>query len=159
MRNSLLILLCILAMPSVSFARRTKASSSWENLNTLDIGERIHIVDTAHRSYNGTLALVTPATITVRLKGGDQSIDRPNVLRVSVRGHWVRHAVIGAAIGAGAGAVIGVAGTNGSCTSGCIGGVTRGSVIGAATGVGAVIGAIIGALVHSHRTVYHSPLY
>lgn len=151
-----LAVLCVLMVPSALWAGG-KASSKWENLNSLRAGEKIQVLDAAGKKHSGSFSSVTSAAIVLHGKSGDETIQRDTVLRVSAGGHRKRNILIGAAVGAGALAAAGAAGTSGSCSSFCIGKVTRGDVTAAAAGLGAVAGAVIGAVLPTHKTIYRAP--
>jgi hypothetical protein len=78
---------------------------SWDNLGQLGAGRRIVVVDRSMKTVEGVFTGYTEDAITLRGDGGDVSVPRASVYRVSLqrdprRG---RKALIGAASGAGAG--------------------------------------------------------
>jgi hypothetical protein len=121
----------------------------WDKLKQLSAGQEIQVVQKGAQSSQGTFRSVNEEAIVVNQAGGEQTIDRQSVVRVSTkgRGHRKRNALIGAGIGAGAGAGIG-AGIDSSCN--CANGFLPSN-----TGVyvlaplGAIVGAIIGAVIPS----------
>lgn len=157
MKRAVLAVPCVLALTCASWGANGKASADWQNVSTLQPGEKIQVVDSAGRKHSGRFTSVTSTAIILHENAGDETIPRENVVRVSGGGHRARNALIGAAIGAGAGAAVGAAGTTGGCTSNCIGKVTRGDVIAVTTGFGAIVGALVGAILHANRTIYRAP--
>jgi len=123
-----------------------KNQANWDKLKQLSVGQEVQVVQNDAKSNRSSFRSVTDEAIVVSTATGEQTISRPNVLRVSSKGkpHRMRNALIGAGIGAGAGAGIGAA--IASCTSGCYG-FTRGNVTGVTSAVGGITGAIVGAVV------------
>jgi hypothetical protein len=156
--RKLLILACLLALPCVSWAQSNKAA--WENLNALQPGQKIQVIDKSKRKHSGKFLSLDAHGIRLRKKNGDSSVERENVARVIVPAHRARHALIGLAIGAGAGAGIGAAATRGSCSSSqpyCLNVFTKADGAGIGAAVGGAIGAIVGALVPAaHKTIYQA---
>src|SRR5580658_2045136 len=140
------ILACLLAMPSV-------ASAQWENLNTLQAGQKIQVLQTSKKD-SGTFLSVSDKEISLQGKSGTQSIHRQDVRSVKLmeNKHRLRNALIGAAVGAGAGAGISAAAWE---PRGFAGGRGTGAAVGAV--IGAVGGAVVGALWPSHETIYKAP--
>jgi hypothetical protein len=87
------------------------ANSTWDNLKTLSAGQEIHVVLNGAQSFQGTFQSLSEGGITLRQSGGDQTVARQDVLRVSSKGqkHRGRNALIGAAVGAGVGLGLGAA--------------------------------------------------
>ncbi len=150
-----LILGCLLAIPCVSWAKGNKAA--WGNLNTLQPGQKIQVIEKTNTKQSGTFSSVNDQGITLHEQSGDTTVQRENVARVSVPAHRARHVVLGLAIGAGAGAAIGAAtgGCSNSSTYGCLG-ASRGQITAATAAIGGVIGAIIGAVLPAHQTIYRA---
>jgi hypothetical protein len=140
------ILACLLAMPSV-------ASAQWENLNTLQAGQKIQVLQTSKKD-SGTFLSVSDKEISLQGKSGTQSIHRQDVRSVKLmeNKHRLRNTLIGAAVGAGAGAGISAAAWE---PRGFAGGRGTGAAVGAV--IGAVGGTIVGALWPSHETIYKAP--
>jgi hypothetical protein len=140
------ILACLLAMPSV-------ASAQWENLNTLQAGQKIQVLQTSKKD-SGTFLSVSDKEISLQGKSGTQSIHRQDVRSVKLmeNKHRLRNTLIGAAVGAGAGAGISAAAWE---PRGFAGGRGTGAAVGAV--IGAVGGTIVGALWPSHQTIYKAP--
>lgn len=153
--RKLLILACLLAIPCVSRAQGNKAA--WENLNALQPGQKIQVIDKTKGKHFGTFLSVDAQEIKLHEKSGDSAIERENVARVTIPAHRARHALFGLAIGAGAGAGIGAAtgGCSSSSTYGCLG-ASRGEIAGAGAAIGGAIGAIVGALLPAHKTIYQA---
>jgi len=157
MRRALL-LICVLGVPSASWAQTNP--SSWENLNALQPGEKIQVVEMNSKKASGTFVSVSDAAISLQEEGTQQTIPKQDVRSVKLmqNGHRVRNALIVAAVGAGAGAGIGAAEYS-KCSpsqSFCIQPVGRGATAGIGAVVGGAAGAIVGALLPSHKTIYHA---
>jgi len=140
------ILACLLAMPSV-------VSAQWENLNTLQAGQKIQVLQTSKKD-SGTFLSVSDKEISLQGKSGTQSIHRQDVRSVKLmeNKHRLRNTLIGTAVGAGAGAGISAAAWE---PRGFAGGRGTGAAVGAV--IGAVGGTIVGALWPSHETIYKAP--
>ena len=84
---------------------------TWDNLKTLSPGQEIRVVLNGAKSYEGEFQSLSDNGITLRQPGGDQTLGRQDVLRVSSNGkkHRGRNALIGAAVGAGVGLGLGAA--------------------------------------------------
>ena len=151
--RTLLSLICVLAIPGASWAQSSQ--SSWENLSTLQAGQKIQVVEMNSKQDSGTFLNVSATAISVQEAGSAQTIQRQEVRSVKLmeNKHRLRNTLIGGAVGAGAGAGIGEA-TYG-CSSGCIG-FSRGDAAGVGAVIGLVVGAIIGALLPSHKTIYRA---
>jgi hypothetical protein len=150
-----LFLICVLAMPCASWAQSNPAS--WENLNTLQAGEKIQVVEINSKKVSGTFVNVSDAAISLQEKASQEMVQRQDVRSVKLRKHQhrLRNTLIGAAIGAGAGAGIGTVGhRQGSLQNpnGTIISPGQGAAIGAVLGL--VGGAVVGALIPSHKTIY-----
>jgi hypothetical protein len=140
------ILACLLAMPSV-------VSAQWENLNTLQAGQRIQVVQTSKKD-SGTFLSVSDKEISLQGKSGAQKIQRQDVRSVTlmVNKHRLRNTLIGAGVGAGAGAGVSAAAWE---PRGFAGGRGTGAAVGAV--IGAVGGAVVGALWPSHEIIFKAP--
>jgi hypothetical protein len=140
------IVVCLLAMPSV-------VSAQWENLNTLQAGQKIQVIGTSKQD-SGTFLSVSDKGISLQGKSGAQTIQRQDVrtVKLMVNKHRLRNALIGAAVGAGAGAGISAAAWE---PHGFVGGRGTGAAVGAV--IGAAGGAVVGALWPSHETIYKAP--
>jgi len=154
MRN-LLALICILAIPCVSWAQSSQAS--WENLSTLQAGQKIQVVEMNSKKDSGALLSVSATAISLQEKSGEQAIQRQDVRSVKLmeNKHRLRNTLIVAGVGAGVGAGIGAA-LHKPCSSQSfcldIGGAALPAGIGAV--LGGVGGAVVGFLFPSHSTIY-----
>jgi hypothetical protein len=139
-------LICVLGMTCTLWAQR--GPSSWQNLNTLQAGQRIQVIERNKRKVSGTFLNVSEAAISVQDEAGSEAIQRQDVLTVKLmkNKHRLRNAFIGAGVGVSVGAVIG-----GTAKRGFI---SRGVVAAVLGGLCAVPGAVVGALVPDHSTVY-----
>jgi RNase P/RNase MRP subunit p29 len=125
------------------------AQDSWDNVKQLKPGQQIRVVLNDAKSYTGQMGSVSDEGLVIRTGGGEQTLERQNILRVSSQGksHRGRNALIGLAVGAGAGVVIGVASpelgqgkcAQGSCTN--AESATLAGFVGAAVGTG--LGAVL----------------
>lgn len=149
--RKLWIIICVLAMPCVASAQSNQA---WENLSTLQAGQKIQVVETNSKKESGTFVSVSDTAISVQGKAGARTIDKKDVrsVKLTKQVYRLRNTLIWAGVGAGAGAGIGAASY--SPPSGFLGGRGAHAAIGAV--VGFVGGAIVGALWPSHTTVYHA---
>ncbi len=127
--------------------------TGWSNLQQLRVGQKIEVVDTNLKKYKGTFLSFSGEAISLRVKKEEVGVQRPNVLRVSLRGRPKRStsALVGAAIGALAGLTLGAVVPETECGRGCMMGMS--TVIGA--GVGAGVGAAV-SFVPSYRTIYRA---
>jgi len=144
--RKLWILACVLALPCV-------ASAQWDDLNKLQAGQKIQVVEVNSKKDSGTLLSVSDKTISLQGKSGQQSIQRQDVgsVKLMENKHRLRNALIGGAVGAGAGAGISAAAWE---PHGFAGGRGTGAAVGAV--IGAVGGAVVGALWPSHETIYRT---
>ena len=141
-------LICVLAATCTSSAQ--SGPRSWQNLNTLQAGEKIQVLERNSRKVSGTFLNVSDVAISVQGQAGSQALQRQDVVSVKLmkNKHRLRNAFIGAGIGAGLGAALGGATNNGFVSRGVF-----------AAGVGAafsVPGAVVGALVPDHTTIYNA---
>jgi hypothetical protein len=143
-------ILCILGWPCVASAGSNQAT--WENLSTLQAGQRIQVVEMNSKKESGTFLRVSDTTISLEEHGGEQTIPRQDVRSVKLKEnkHRLRNTLIGAGVGAGAGAGISAAVWE---PHGYAGGRGTGAAFGAVIGV--VGGAVVGALWPSHKMIYH----
>jgi hypothetical protein len=138
----LLPLLALIADPSLRAAEK----SDWSNLKQIAAGRAIKVAVKGGTSSQGEFQSATEDALVVRVAGGDRSIARDTVQRVSLKrnGHRGKHALIGAAIGASAGLGAGIAIDNDCSPNSIICTGNKGKAI--LTPGFAVIGAGIGAL-------------
>jgi len=136
MRRVTETLLLMLLLPGFGFGRPVE--NDWDNLKALSPGVKIRVVLNDAKSYEGKFQRLTGDSIVLSLSSGDQTFERQNVLRVSIKhhAHRGRNALIGAAAGAAALLIYDQAGC-----SDCDQGTKAGDTIG-----GALLGAAAGAL-------------
>jgi hypothetical protein len=140
-------LICVLAATCTSSAQ--SGPRSWQNLNTLQAGEKIQVLERNSRKVSGTFLNVSEAAISVQDQAGSQALQRPDVVSVKLmkNKHRLRNAFIGAGVGAGVGGVIGGAWNNGFVSRDVVAGVLAAAFL--------VPGAVVGALVPDHSTIYN----
>jgi hypothetical protein len=151
--RKLWILACVLALPCV-------ASAQWEDLNRLQAGQKIQVVEVNSKKDSGTFLSVSDKTISLQAKSGQQIIQRQDVgsVKLMENKHRLRNTAIGGVLGAGVGAGIGAAAYR-ECNpaqSFCIDPIGRGGEAGIFAIVGFAGGAIVGALWPSHETIYRA---
>ena len=102
--RKLWILACVLALPCV-------ASAQWEDLNRLQAGQKIQVVEVNSKKDSGTFLSVSDKTISLQAKSGQQIIQRQDVgsVKLMENKHRLRNTAIGGVLGAGVGAGIGAA--------------------------------------------------
>jgi hypothetical protein len=156
-----LFLICIMTIPCGLAAQSKQAS--WQNLNAIQVGEKIQVIEMNSTKDSGALVSVSDTAISLQAASGPQTIQRQDVRSVTLmkHAHRFRNTAIGAAVGAGAGGGIGAAKyrkcvPNPQVFLSCFGDFGRGPQ----TAVGAVIGlaggAIVGVLWPSHKTIYRA---
>jgi len=130
-----------------------KDVGSWDGLKQLRAGDKIEVIDQTLKSYRGTFVSVSDEAISLRSKKDSFTVERANVLRVSVldSGKRTRYMLLGAAIGAGAALAITVPiqvtnSNEGNSAAGIMAGATAG-----AAGAGLAIGSTMG-----YRTIYRT---
>ncbi len=150
-------LLLVTTIFSVSLPAQEPGEHSWGNLQQVRVGQKIEVVETNLKKYKGTFLSFSEEAISLRVGKDEVGVQRPNVLRVSLRGRPKRwqSALAGMAIGAGAGLLAGFA------TDNCGGGTqVRGVfILVTCMPIGAGIGAGVGAavpFVPSYRTIYRA---
>jgi len=150
--RKLWVLVCVLGMPCVASAQSNQA---WENLSTLQAGEKIQVVETNSKKDSGTFVSVSDTAISLQEKAGAQTIQRKDVRSVKLmkHAHRLRNTLIGAGVGAGAGAGIGAASYH-PCN--CFIDLGRGGQAAIGAVIGFVGGAVVGVLLPSHKTVYRA---
>jgi len=150
MKRLTLVLLASLLSSGMAMAG-TRDPASWDNLKQLRAGEKIEVIDQTLKSFRANFVSVSDEAISLQSKDESFTVDRADVLRVSLRdsGRRKRWMLLGAAIGAGAALAITaplaphVGGSNGLAV---VGGVTWG-----AAGVGLAAGSTMG-----YRIVYRT---
>ena len=146
--RKLIFLICALVMSCAGWGQSNPAS--WKNLNMLQPGDKIQVVETNSKKVSGTFLRVSSDAVSLQSKAGQETIPMENVrnVKLMVAQHRLRNTLIGAGVGAGAGAGIGAA----TCSAGCT--VGRGAGIGIGAAVGALPGALAGAFFPTHNTIY-----
>ncbi len=144
MRKAILILVFSLVLPAALDAQQ----GSWSNLNRLQAGQKIVVIESGTR-HHGKFVSVTDESLTLNERGSEVSVKRQDVTRVSTSSYPRRggHAVIGLVVGGLIGAGIGAA---------SFGKGWRGVGALAGVAIGGTVGAIVGALIPAHRTVYRA---
>ena len=144
------MLLFLVLGPVFGMAQLTK--DSWDNLKQLRPAQKIEVMDTSMKSLRGPFVSVSEEAITLQVGKSQESIERTNVVRVSVRdnSHRSRNMLLASGILGGiavaATAVPLKAGSNeGNSCPACA------AAIAAGFGGGAALGAIPGG-----RTVYRA---
>ncbi len=134
------------------------AETGWSNLQQVRVGQKIEVVDTNLKKLKGTFLSFSEETVSLRVGKDEVGVQRPNVLRVSLRGRPKRStsALVGAAIGALAGVGVGALaatryGSGDPRSESFI--VFLGTAIGA--GAGAGVGAAV-PFVGGYRTIYRA---
>jgi len=152
-----LFVLVYILMATVAAQAQGK-TASWQNLNALESGEKIQVLETNSHWVTGKFLSVSDTAISMQSKKGPQTIERDQISAVQrmKNKHRLRNALIAGGIGAGGGAGIGAAIHHG-CTASqtfCldIGGRAIPAGIGAV--IGLLGGATVGALLPNHETIY-----
>jgi hypothetical protein len=158
----LLFLMCFLGPP---LAGAQTDQASWANLNALQAGQKIQVVDMNSKKHSGMFVNVSDIAISYQEAAGEQIVQKQDVRSVKLveSKQRVRNTLVGIGVGGGVGAGVGAgigAATFHSCSSQsfCIQPVGKGGTAGIAAvfgfAGGAVVGAVVGALLPSHRTIY-----
>ena len=124
--------------------------ASWSNLNSLQAGQKIQVVDTSAKKHSGTFVSVSDTAIVLTQSNGDRTLQKQDVRAVKlIKGsRRLRNTLIGAGIGAGAGGGITAAAWE---PHGFLGGRGTGAAVGAI--IGGISGAIVGAVLPSHGSI------
>ncbi len=150
-----LTLLAIAALTlSATLPAADKPNESWDNLQRLQPGQKIEVIDAKLKSRKGAFTAFDSTGLTLNTKAGPLTLPRADVFRVSLHEHskrW-RNAAIGAAIGAAAGLVIGAAMDYRFSNEGNEH-ISKTLV----TPIGAGIGAALGSAVPGFETIYRAP--
>ena len=155
--RKLLLLIFVLGVSGASWAENNQAS--WANLNALQAGQKIQVVDTNGKKHSGTFVSVTDAAISFQEAAGEPTVQKQDVRSVKLmkNKHRLRNALIVGGVGAGVGAGIGAA-TFHPCSSSeflCIQPGGRGAPAGIGAVAGFAGGVVIGALLPSHKMIYN----
>jgi hypothetical protein len=153
--RKLLLLICIVGMACASWAQADQAS--WTNLNGLQAGQKVQVVEMNSKKHSGTFVNVSNAAISYQDATGERTIQKQDVRSVKLmeNKHRLRNALLVGGLGAGVGAGIGAAAFH-SCNSQslCIQPAGRGSYAGIGAAIGFAGGAVVGALLPGHQTIY-----
>jgi len=153
--NRIPVILCVLGLSCASWAQTNRAS--WANLNALQAGQKIQIVDMNSKKHSGTFVSASDKAISYQEAAGEQMIQKQDVRSVKLmeNKHRLRNTLIGGVGGAGAGAGIAAAADHPCSSQGfCIDPIGRGGAAGIGALVGFVGGAVVGVLWPSHKMIY-----
>lgn len=151
-------LLLVATIFSISLSAQEPGEHSWENLQQLRVGQKIEVVDTNLKKYKGTFLSFSEEAISLRVGKDEVGVQRPNVLRVSLRekSKRLRNALIGMAIGAGAGAALAAADSARASDPG-LGPDLRAETYAVLVPVGGAVGAGVGATFPpGYQTIYRA---
>ncbi len=157
---SLVILPILVAMVSIPLCAQQRAKQSWDNLNRLQAGQKVQVVQMDMKSLKGRFLGFTEETISVRVKKDEVAVARADVLRISLRGkpRRTRNTLIGLGTGAGIGLAVGAgvdaASKEPNCTFLCLPNIGK-QVF---TPLGFLIGGVVGVLIPipGYRTIYRA---
>ena len=95
----------ILFLSSLVAVADSAVEHSWDSLSQLSAGQQIVVVQKDMKSHEGKFQNFTPESISIRENEHDATIQRKDVLRVSMRGKpkRFRNALIGGLVGSVAG--------------------------------------------------------
>ncbi len=101
MKRMVLTLLSLLLIPAFTLAQPTQ--DSWDKLKRLQPGQKVEIVDAKMKTFSGRFVSFTDEAVTVNEGKTEVTVQRADVVRVSVRdnSHRTRNMLLGAAIGGG----------------------------------------------------------
>lgn len=102
MRRRPFVFLALL-IPGICLAQA--GPNSWESLKQLQPGQEIKVVNAQMKTFQGEFVSFSDQALVLRDRTGQQSVSRPEVMRVSAKGRGHRWAWVGAGIGAGLGVV------------------------------------------------------
>jgi len=142
-----MFLICVLGTPCASWAQSNPAS--WQNLNTLQPGEKIQVTEVNSTKVSGTFVNVSDAAISLQEKTRQEMVQRQDVrsVKITAHQHRLRNTLLGAAIGFGAGVGIGAA----TYQQGFLGRRFQAGVGGL---FGVASGTVVGAVWPSHTTIF-----
>ncbi len=151
MNRTIFAVLILALTADLGFSKGSEGS--WENLKQLRAGQKIEVVEMSLKATKGALVSVSDEAIVFEVKGDNVTVERANVMRVTVRdtSKRTRNMLIGAAAGVGAGLAIGLpanAIASNEGTGNAAGVAAAAAVLG---GAGLGLGAIPG-----NRTVYRA---
>lgn len=145
-------LLTISLAAALSFGARGAEKNDWANVEALQRGARIGVVETGLKRVEGRFAGADGTSIRLE-EGRSISIARENVVRVYRIGmSRQKRLLIGTAVGLAAGATIAAGVGNGSNGEGIFaGGAAQGAAVAGGAGIGLAVGSLTG---NGYQTVY-----
>ena len=149
------ILPLLMALFSVSLRAQQPGKDSWDNLNRLQGGQKLQLVQMNMKSLKGNFLGFTDEMISLRVKKDEVAVPREDVFRVSFRGKpkRLRNTLIIAGVGAALGAAVGAAHGAAYHEAGETGLFMMVDAL-VGTGVGAAVGAA--APIASYETIYRA---
>ena len=107
MRQARWVVLFLFTFPFTALGQALQ--DSWHNLEQLQRGQRIQVVDVHMKTLNGEFVRLSQDTFTLRVKKGEVTIGRLDVIRVSTRdtSKRLRNTLIGLGIGSAGGLALG----------------------------------------------------
>ncbi len=150
------ILPMLMALFSLSLQAQQPGKDSWDNLNRLQAGQKIKLVQMDLKSLKGQFLGFTDEMISLRIKKDEVAVPREDVLRVSLRGKGKRgkSALVGAGLGAVLGAISGAA-VGADFNEAGETGVSMLVFTPIGAGVGAAVGAAV-PFILSYQTIYRA---
>ena len=149
--TNLWILPLLMAIFSVSLQAQKPGKDSWDNLNRLQAGQKIEVVQMDMKSLKGRFLGFSEEGISVRVKKDEVTVLHADVLRVTLRENpkRLRNVLTLAGVGTGVGLGLGIAalGATGGSDS-------PGVVMNPAMALGAGLGGALGAATPSYETIY-----
>ena len=125
----------------------------WAQVRRIESGTRVEVVSEGLRRTDGRFVSADDQALHLTTDAGPTSIDRKDVVRVSVkRGSRGKRTLMAAAIGAGAAVAAGVVAYNTVDID-----IRRDLIIGTMAAAGGGVGAGVGASMPAFRTVYRRP--
>ena len=152
MRKGTLALLVLVLAPG--FALAQSKQDSWNNLKELQPGQMIEVLNTQMKTFRGKFSTFTDNAIMLQQGKGDATVQRAEVVRVSIRdtSRRTRYMLIGAAVGVGGG-LAGVLMSKNNCPDTLTCHSTRPAAYGVMAGLGGA-GAAIGSIPGHYRTIH-----
>ena len=108
--TNLWILPLLMAIISVSLQAQKPGKDSWGNLNRLQAGQKIQVVQMDMKSLKGRFLGFSEEAISLKVKKKQVSVPRTEILRVSAsdKAKRNRNGLIGLAIGVAGGLAVGI---------------------------------------------------
>jgi hypothetical protein len=140
----------LLFLPFFAFAADPQ---TWSRVLSLPSGERIEVISHKLKKTEGEFVSANMDSVQLRSASAVLSIPRPEVFRISRKGHSkrLRNVLLGAAVGAGVGLVIGAA----KDASYSEDGEHLAKML--ITPIGAGLGAAVGSALPAFETIYRAP--